>query len=129
MHNNFTNNSVRSIVYPSTSINRRLTVQLICDRTLSSHYLQVLGETSTGEYTMQLTSSCVCWDGCSQQPSPQSYDWTFWAIAGGICILVFLSFCLMITCLFCAKPNRQRYPVILVDEKTPIVSGKINFHG
>ncbi len=123
---NNTNNLVGSIVYPLTTSNQRLIVQLICDQSSSSstkHQLSILGETSFGEYTMQLTSSCVCWNGCVQPtPDTDQFNWTFWIIAGGIGCVVFVLFCMMISCLFCSKPKRS-YPPIDVDEKTPIYKG------
>jgi hypothetical protein len=125
---NSTDNPIRSIVYPLASVNRRLTVQLICDQSVSSHRLEVLGETSLKEYTMQLTSPCACWNGCNQpSPNPNPFDSTFWIITSSICGAVFLLFCMMITCLFCSKPNRRRRP-IFIDEKTPFVKVPINHH-
>lgn len=120
-------NPMRSIVYQSNSVNRRLTVQLICDQTLSYHRLEVLGETVLGEYTMQLTSPCACWNGCVKpSPDPQPYNWNIWIITGGICGAIFILSCVMISCLFCSKPNR-RHPVMLADEKTPFIKGTINY--
>ncbi len=126
---NTTDNPIRSIVYLATPANRRLVVQLICDPSSSSHQLGVLGETSFGEYTMQLSSPCACWDGCSSQPKPdpQPYNWNFWIIMGSVCCGVFLLFCMMITCLFCSKPSKRRYPTILIDEKTPFIKGSANY--
>ena len=116
---NPTNSGIQSIVYPSPSTNRRLTVQLICDRSFSTPQLAVLGETAIGEYTMQLTSRCACWDECSEPtPDSQPFDWKFWIILGSICLGVFLLFCSMITCLFCSKP-KSRYPKVNTSEKTP----------
>jgi len=121
-------NPIRSIVYQSNSVNRRLTVQLICDQTLSYHHLEVAGDTALGEYTMQLTSPCACWNGCvGPTPDPEPFDWTIWMIAGGVSGVVFIIFCVMISCLFCSKPNRRRYPEMLVDEKTPFMKGTINY--
>lgn len=126
-----TNNSIRSIVYPTlSSSNRRLTVQLICDQTISSHYLQIFGETSLNEYTMKLTSPCACWNGCTQSPpTPEPIDWTFGIVTGGICLVLFSFCCLIITCLFCGKVKRQErqsYPVIVANEKTPLYKTPIN---
>lgn len=120
---NPTEAGIQSIVYPSPSTNRQLTVQLICDRAYSSPRLVVLGETSTGEYTMQLTSRCACWNECTDPtPDPDSFDSSFWIILGSICLGVFLLCCIMITCLFCSKPKR-RYPMIISDEKTLFYPG------
>ncbi|CAF4522053.1 unnamed protein product [Rotaria sp. Silwood1] len=118
---NNTKNFVPGIVYPSLSHNRRLSVQLVCDRSLSSHHLQVLGETSVGEYVMKLTSPCACWNGCTK-PKPRPFRWGFWTITGIVVIVVFLLCLMMITCLFCSKPRRS-YPTIIVNEKTPIMKG------
>ncbi|CAF4066150.1 unnamed protein product [Adineta steineri] len=115
---NKTNNLIPSIVYPSSSMNRRLTVQLICDRSLSSDHLKVLDEVSPGEYVMQLTSRCACWDGCIE-PKPFPNNWDFYMIMGIAAGVVFVIFLIMMTCLFCSKP-KQRYPVMIVNEKTPI---------
>lgn len=117
---NNTNNLVPWIVYRSPTYNRRLTVQLICDRSDSSHRLQVLGETSVGEYLMQLRSPCACWNGCKRSPHPSGWD--FWSITGTVAGVVTLLFLMMITCLFCSKPKR-RYPVFIVNEKTPVLKG------
>jgi hypothetical protein len=124
---NSIDNPIRSIVYQSNTVNRRLAVQLICDQTLSDHRLEVLGETTLGEYTMQLRSHCACWNGCvGPAPEPEPFNWTIWIITGGICGVIFIIFCTMISCLFCSKPNR-RHPMMLVDEKTPFIKGSINY--
>ncbi|CAF3196131.1 unnamed protein product [Rotaria socialis] len=118
-----TRNPFRSIVYPSPSNNRRLTVQLICDQSISFHRLQVIGETSSHEYTMQLTSPCACWDGCSQPtPSPSSFTWDFWMTVCAAGIVLFLLFLIMISCLFCSKPKRT-YHNMSINESTPIIHG------
>jgi len=126
---NNTNQTVGSIVYPSALPNRRLTVDLICNPTISSHRLGVVGETSLGEYKMQLTSPCACWNGCTKpapEPDDQPIDWYFWIVTGGIGGAIFLLFCILMSCLFCSKPNRPRYPVMLIDEKTPFINSQIN---
>ncbi|CAF1211276.1 unnamed protein product [Rotaria sordida] len=125
---NNTQNLVPAIVYPSSSSNRRLTVQLICNPSLSSHRLQVLGETSVGKYVMELTSPCACWDGCTTPIPPRvPFRWRFWMIASAVLVVVFLLFLMMITCLFCSKPKRN-HPIIVFDEKTPIMKGVVNYH-
>ncbi len=125
---NRTDNPLPSIVYPSPSMNQRLTVQLVCDRSYSSHRLEVLGETSIGEYTMQLTSRCACWNGCARpSPHPHPFDWNIWIITGGICAVLFFLSCTMITCLFCSKPKRD-YPILIANEKTPFIKAWITYH-
>lgn len=111
-----------TIVYLSPQSNRRLSVKLICDRSISSHRLHVLGETAIGEYAMELTSPCACWDGCTKS---STFRWKFWmTVAAGLAV-VFILFLLMITCLLCSKP-RQRYPIVLIDEHTPIIKGAVS---
>jgi hypothetical protein len=122
---NNTKTLVPSIVYSSPSSYPRLTVQLVCDRSLTTHRLQVLGEASVGEYIMQLTSPCACWNGCIK-PSPEPIEWNFWMIMGIAGAVVFLLFLIMITCLFCSKPKR-RYPVMLINEKTPFIQHNIKY--
>lgn len=120
MNMNSTDSRIPSIVYPSPSINRRLIVQLICDRSYSTAQLSVLGETSLGEYTMQLTSRCACWNECNQpKPDPEPFSWNFWIILVSISGVVFLFFCIVVSCLFCTKPKR-RYPMIITDENTAL---------
>ncbi|CAF2829352.1 unnamed protein product [Rotaria sp. Silwood2] len=120
---NATKNLVGWILYPSPPNNRRLSVQLVCDRSLSSHRLQVLGEGSVGEYIMELTSPCACWDGCIiPEPRPLRFRWNFWTITGIVLVAVFLLFLMMLTCLFCSKPKRS-YPTVIFNERTPIMKG------
>jgi hypothetical protein len=126
---NTTTNLVPSIIYPSPSGNQRLTVQLICDQSISNHRLQVVGETTVGEYLMQLTSPCACWDGCvkpTPSPSPSPFSWHTWMIVGIAGAVVAVLFIVMLTCLFCSKPKR-RYPMLLVNEKTPIMRHDIKY--
>jgi hypothetical protein len=126
---NTTDNPIRSIVYPTTPSNRRLVVQLICDPSSSTHQLNVLGETSFSEYTMQLSSPCACWNGCNNPtPDPEPYNWILLIIVGSVSGGVFLLFCMMITCLFCSKPNRKRHRTMIIDEKTPFIKGSANYH-
>jgi hypothetical protein len=123
---NTTDNSIRSIVYPSASNSGHLTVQLICDQTLAFSRLEVIGEKSLNEYTMQLTSACACWNGCGQpSPDPGPFNWEFWVITGSVSVAVFLLFCMMISCLFCSKPKRRDWNMP-VNEKTPFMKGSIN---
>ncbi|CAF1526013.1 unnamed protein product [Adineta ricciae] len=110
-----------TIVYPITTSNRLLKVELICDRTSSAnHHLQVVGETAVGEYYMRLTSPCACWNGCKERPSRPSFDWNVWTIIGIVGSVVFLLVVIMMTCLFCSKPKRQRFYTVM-SEKTPIL--------
>ncbi|UJR21026.1 hypothetical protein I4U23_024126 [Adineta vaga] len=108
-----------TIVYATPSTNRRLKVQLICDRSSNQHRLEVVGETSVGEYLMQLTSPCACWNGCSHRPPNPSPNWNLWSIIGIAGGVIFLLFLIMMTCLFCSKPKR-RSQYLTVGEKTPI---------
>ena len=119
---NNTKNLVSSIVYSSPTY-RRLTVQLICDQSSSNHFLNVLGEISVGEYVMQLSSPCACWNGCvNPSPHPEPFNWNFSIIIGIAGGAVFLLFLVMISCLFCSKPRRRRhYPVMIINEKTPFI--------
>jgi len=120
---NSTNDLVAWISYLAPPYNKRLSVQLICDRISSSHRLQVLGETPAGESVMQLRSPCACWDGyIKPTPSPSTFNWYFWTRVGIVTGVVVLLFLIMITCLFCSKPKR-RYPVWIINESTPILKG------
>jgi hypothetical protein len=126
---NGADNSIKSIVYPATAENRRLTVQLICDTSSSNHQLSILGETAFNEYTMQLSTPCACWNGCDKpKPDPDQYDWTSWIIIGSVSCAVFLLFCIMITCLFCSKPSRRQYHRVIINEKTPFIKGPENYY-
>lgn len=124
---NRSSNLVPSIVYPSPIDNRRLTVQLICDQSISNHRLQVVGETALGEYLMQLSSPCACWDGCIKpSPDPDPLIWNSWMIVGIVGAIIALVFIIILTCLFCSKPSR-RYPIVWINEKTPFIKDDKNY--
>ncbi|CAF2627415.1 unnamed protein product [Rotaria sp. Silwood2] len=75
---NGTKNPISWSVYLSPHNNRHLYVQLICNRSMSSHCLQVLGEMSIDEYVMKLSSPYACRDGCVKStPPPGSFNWHF----------------------------------------------------
>lgn len=117
-----------SIVYPSTSSDRFLTVELICDPSTSTHHLNVGREVIYSRYQMQLRGPCACWNGCihsDHHHHHNDYDLQFWIIAGSIAAGVFVFCCLLISCLFCSKPRRQS-TFKIIDEKTPFMHRSIN---
>ena len=122
------NDVIPEIVYPSPSNNQRLRVQLICNRSSSSHHLEVLGESVAGEYIMRLISRCACWNGC-RNPSPHPFHFhsKFWVTTGIAVGAVSLVFIMTITCLFCSKPKR-RYRTVIINEKTPIIQDAMDYH-
>lgn len=124
MNMNPTADGIPSIVYRSPSLSRHLIVQLICNRSYSTAQLLVLGETSLGEYTMQLTSRCACWNECQSTPDPDPFNWNFAIILVCIGGVAFLFFCIIVTCLICSKPKR-RYPRrIITDERTALFAAE-----
>jgi len=108
---NSTNGLVAWISYLAPPYNKRLSVQLICDRISSSHRLQVLGETPVGESVMQLRSPCACWDGCIKPtPSPPTFNGDSWRSGNILAIvivfnLVILLILIMITFFVCLRSD------------------------
>lgn len=116
-----------TIIYPAAGP-ERLTVELICDRSISAHHLSV-ERVFYQTYQMQLRGPCACWDGCTHSHHPHNHsltdDWEFWTILGSIAIAFFLLFCCLFSCLFCSKPKRN-HAFMIVTEKTPFLSRSIN---
>jgi hypothetical protein len=111
---NSTNDLIAWIIYLAPAYNKRLSVQLICDRISSSHHLQILGETPVGESVMQLRSPCACWDGCIKPtPSPSTFNWHLWMRLGIMAGVVVLLFLIIFTCSFCSRSySNDRYFII-----------------
>ena len=97
---NASSTHIASIIYPAIAPDQHLVVQLICDQsTSSSPSFSVIGQTAVGEYTMQLSSHCACWDGClnpkpdpSPDPSPFQLEILgnhWWCLSWNLSLLLY----------------------------------------
>ncbi|PIK41042.1 putative cation-dependent mannose-6-phosphate receptor-like [Apostichopus japonicus] len=52
--------------------NKLVIVKLICDQTAKTPQLEIISESPTSTYNMELTSECCCPDGCADRPPPRT---------------------------------------------------------